>query len=313
MGNWNPDEDDDWRGWSEGKYDNRYGGRKYGGKFSRNSPRNKAKSVIAIITLFGILAVIISVVSPDTVETTFEKISNAANELDLDSDIISDSIEIPELSDIEKQIIETTKEIQSQINNFEINAKPEINISELEFRVHELINVERQNHGLGTFSYDSKIAYIARLHSVDMGEKNYFEHENSFGADASDRGIRAGYEFCGDADAIKLANDMEYYRNRDIPTYNNYVMQFNQLGQQGKLHSGFAENIAQTWLYTSYMTKGIESSYTWQTQEGLAQSIVDQWMNSPGHRDNILSPHQSEGIGIAITSDHKVFATQDFC
>jgi uncharacterized protein YkwD len=54
--------------------------------------------------------------------------------------------------------------------------------------------------------------------------------------------------------------------------------------------------------------------YAWNTQEEIAQSTVDGWMTSPGHRQNILtSTYNREGIGVAIDSDNKVYITEDFC
>jgi uncharacterized protein YkwD len=45
----------------------------------------------------------------------------------------------------------------------------------------------------------------------------------------------------------------------------------------------------------------------------LATETVNGWMNSPGHRINILTPHfQSEGIGVSI-SGNQVYLTQNFC
>jgi len=45
----------------------------------------------------------------------------------------------------------------------------------------------------------------------------------------------------------------------------------------------------------------------------IASETVNGWMNSPGHRINILTPHfQSEGIGVSI-SGNQVYLTQNFC
>ena len=64
------------------------------------------------------------------------------------------------------------------------------------------------------------------------------------------------------------------------------------------------------WL--SYI--GVETNKEWLTPNELAESAVQGWMNSPGHRQNILTPHwRSEGIGVAVSNDGKVLATQDFC
>jgi uncharacterized protein YkwD len=49
----------------------------------------------------------------------------------------------------------------------------------------------------------------------------------------------------------------------------------------------------------------------------IARGLVSQWMNSTGHRENILRPFwESEGIGVAIEDVNgktRVYATQNFC
>lgn len=42
--------------------------------------------------------------------------------------------------------------------------------------------------------------------------------------------------------------------------------------------------------------------------------IVDGWMNSTGHRENILNPdYEASGTGVFITENGSVYATQEFC
>lgn len=54
-----------------------------------------------------------------------------------------------------------------------------------------------------------------------------------------------------------------------------------------------------------------ESGYS---LSSVPSTTVDGWMNSPGHRQNILTPYwQNEGIGVAQSSDGTVYITQDFC
>lgn len=60
------------------------------------------------------------------------------------------------------------------------------------------------------------------------------------------------------------------------------------------------------------------SSTSLETNESeLAEFIVDGWMNSTGHRENILRPFwQSEGIGVNISREGDMttaYATQNFC
>lgn len=53
------------------------------------------------------------------------------------------------------------------------------------------------------------------------------------------------------------------------------------------------------------------------TNDELAQMTVEHWMDSPGHRDNLLSPNFDEqGIGVEIVhtgEETEVYVTQNFC
>ncbi len=75
-----------------------------------------------------------------------------------------------------------------------------------------------------------------------------------------------------------------------------------------------AENIFQNNLYSSITYIGGVPHYNWNTQEEIANSTVQGWMGSPGHRKNILISYwENEGIGIVIGVDDKVYITENFC
>ena len=174
-------------------------------------------------------------------------------------------------------------EISPTSNPTLIQNKPSIDIGELESKIHVLINENRKNNGVSSLSLDDKLASVARVHSVDMSINNYFEHDNKKGEDPTMRGQNMGYTCRKDYGS--------YYTN------------------------GIAENIFQNNLYdsTSYVN-GIPVSHDWNSLEEIAQSTVNGWMNSPGHRQNILKEqYDKEGIGVAISSDDKVLITEDFC
>ena len=161
---------------------------------------------------------------------------------------------------------------------------PALDPSSLETRIHELINVQRQQNGLSTLSYDSFLADIARGHSYDMVLRNFFEHENPDGQNARARGDEAGYPCI-----------------RDFGTY--YT-------------EGLSENLYQGYRYNTYMTapNGTIVQYNWNTVEQIANQAVGGWMNSSGHRENILDYRlQQEGIGVAFSADDKIYVTENFC
>lgn len=164
-----------------------------------------------------------------------------------------------------------------------INTKPFINQTELEHQIHNLTNQYRIGNGLTELSLDDSLSDIARNHSLDMSTRNYFSHDTPEGLEPTDRGNKVGYD-C----------------RKDYGTYYTY---------------GLAENIFQNNLYdTVWYTNGIPTSYEWNDLDDLASSTVDGWMDSPGHRENILTKtYDRQGIGVVISSDDKVYVAQNFC
>ncbi|MCH8868976.1 MAG: CAP domain-containing protein [Chloroflexi bacterium] len=161
-------------------------------------------------------------------------------------------------------------------------AQPNIDVRQLAERVHALINAERNKNRLGPLAFDSKIASIAQNHSVDMALNDYFAHDNLQGLDPTDRGATVGY------DCIKR------YGTR-------YTF-------------GLAENIHQGWLYSSTTYFNGVPIRDWNTQDELTVVAVRGWMNSAGHRENILTDtYDRSGVGVAIAEDDKVYITQNFC
>lgn len=159
--------------------------------------------------------------------------------------------------------------------------KPLIRIADLEKKIHDLINRERRNHGLTSLDWNSTLSNIARKHSMDMAKRNYFSHESPEGQSFSFRYSREGFA-CS------------------VPV-------------QDRIFLG-AENILQNNLYDRVVYVNGAARYDWNSSKKIAESTVDGWMNSPGHRKNILTPHwRSEGIGIAVSPDDKVYITQNFC
>ena len=159
---------------------------------------------------------------------------------------------------------------------------PTIDQQTLERRIHELINQQRNGQGLSSLSFEQTLVGIARKHSEDMAQNSYFSHTNLRGLGPTERGNQVGYS-----------------------CYKNYGSYYT---------SGIAENIFQNNLYTSTTYYNGIPVHAWSSLEEISQSTVNGWMNSPGHRKNILtSTYDREGIGVAIAADDKVYITEDFC
>jgi uncharacterized protein YkwD len=160
--------------------------------------------------------------------------------------------------------------------------QPQIEISALEQRVHKLINQERTSRKLPALTFAAKLAQIARNHSEDMARRKFFGHVNPDGQDPTARGKDAGYT------CLRPVSDSQFV-------------------------IGLAENIFQGNLYSGVHTRGVEQSYDWNSADQIAEESVKAWMNSPGHRQNILDTHERAGIGISISMDDEVLITQVFC
>ena len=136
-------------------------------------------------------------------------------------------------------------------------------------------NEERVVHGLSALSWDSSLSNIAREHSTDMANNDFFDHVNLREEDPSDRAQRNGYSI------------MKSYG--------------------GGYRVGIAENIGM-------MPAGnvVGMGYVGSDADSIAKAQVHSWMDSPGHRANILdSSYEKLGVGVDYDNPYYI-STQDF-
>lgn len=160
----------------------------------------------------------------------------------------------------------------------ETKPKAEFNSAtyDIENIVFNKVNEERRTQGLNALIWDSKLAEVARLHSLDMANRSYFSHENPEGEDPTMRARRNGY----------------------------YVHK--ELGN-GWYSDGIAENIGM-------MPTGNVEGYGYvNSPNDVADAMMQSWMNSPGHRANILkADYNFIGVGVAYNGYGTYYLTQDF-
>jgi len=76
--------------------------------------------------------------------------------------------------------------------------------------------------------------------------------------------------------------------------------------------SAGGENVAQSWFGEPVDVDG--ERFVADDEAELADHLVDRWMDSPGHRENILRESFAEsGVGVVVTEENRVYATQKFC
>lgn len=85
--------------------------------------------------------------------------------------------------------------------------------------------------------------------------------------------------------------------------------------EEHKVGLGVGENMATGFTYSTVIEYPTGLEYDFYNQDEISSIIVDGWINSIAHRENILNyNYQSGGIGISIDySTNKVLITQDFC
>ena len=129
-------------------------------------------------------------------------------------------------------------------------------ILDMEEQVHNLINTERTNQGLGALTMNTTLRNVARSHSQDQASQGGpSTHDSS---------------------------------NGDKP--------WDRLADAGVTYTSMAENVASN---SGYADPG--------------QQAVTQWMGSPGHAANILTPgYTKTGVGVADAGAGKYYFTQVF-
>lgn len=123
---------------------------------------------------------------------------------------------------------------------------------ELEHKILELTNAEREKYGLEPLVWNEELAALSRAHSADMAERGFFNHNNPDGKSPFDRMKDAGISYFA-----------------------------------------AAENIA--------------------AGQATPEKAMEAWMNSDGHRANILNPKLKElGVGVAHGGKYGIYWTQNF-
>lgn len=165
---------------------------------------------------------------------------------------------------------------------------------EIETWVVHYTNVERRNARLTPFVLDPAISDIARIHSENMARLDVFAHTID-GKGPTDRALENGY-------SCRFYFPDGSYTNT----------------------SGLGENIfkyprVRQWTGISGSTRYSPNIFI-EDSKAMAYALVEGWMNSPGHRANILDEGLHRiGVGVAIQKyekygyvDEVISATQNF-
>lgn len=172
------------------------------------------------------------------------------------------------------------------VNNFRkdksLNESMDFNNLDFE-RIHAAVfwvtNEQRYKNKLKVLGYSPQLEKIATMHSKDMYEKNFFSHENKKDKKKLTPNNRAA--LVGVINPFIAENIAEAFGLQYKPETNVYILASGQF---------------------SYKSGGDPiPPHTYLT---FADALVKSWMNSPGHKKNILSENAVQlGCGVFFYRD----------
>lgn len=157
----------------------------------------------------------------------------------------------------------------------------------LDRRVHAEANAARAEAERPTTRWSTRLASVAQAHSEDMARRGYFGHVTPEGVTPRERGVAGGVA------CRKPLSETEF-------------------------RVGILENLYQTTRYANVVERRLGSTRTrtaeWFTPDEIARTAVAGWLESPGHRRNLLDRDaDAQGVGVAVSPDSLVIVTQVLC
>jgi uncharacterized protein YkwD len=165
----------------------------------------------------------------------------------------------------------------------------------LEAAVFHQTNREREKLKLPLFKYGYAMNLMARLHSQEMVERQYFEHDSPVPANRTL------------ADRLKNAGLVNVTAGENLA-----VLPAKEIGSGHYVtHPGQGNDV--------WFDEATGKKVEYYTYRGLAQEVVTQWMNSPEHKSNIVEK-RFVYMGIGATrgpyedaKQDSFYFTQNFC
>ena len=198
-------------------------------------------------------------------------------------------------------------------SNSNWDKRPKISIPTTEQSIHILTNHERYKESRRTgkvisqLNWDSHLAIIARRHSWDMSENDFFDHVNKNGMNQTARAEAYGYPHRKEIIKEEKRKDGSVVSTKFIKS---------GIGENVFMHPLFnrCDVITRTQNVNGRGYENKSYRFDWNGQESIASGVVAGWMDSPGHRRNILNPDYSrEGIGAFLSFEkNHAMVTQNF-
>lgn len=141
-----------------------------------------------------------------------------------------------------------------------------INIEHLNLRIFEQTNTVREMHRLNVLKYSRELSLMSSLHSTQMKKYDFFSHTNSHNPLLKELDDRATY--------FNLRYQKVTENIADIPFLNTEGESRIEIRLKDNLPTFYSEKDGRV--------------FTYHTIDSFSDYVVTAWMNSKGHRKNIL-------------------------
>jgi len=233
---------------------------------------------------------------------------------------------VPETQELAPSIAppDTDRNLPRTPSQFALLPRPNYDFNTLALSVHNLVNQKRREAGLNEIMWDEAIARIAIEHGLDQARDNtettnpdllcqypLIRHEGfSFGFTLGDRLRARSAIFRSAAENLAimpLTKNLIFQHPRDNPPppcpVVDAIKPIND-SQEAKTSAH-----RETLRLNLKAIQGLQPinwvNREWKTADKLAKSAVEGWMNSEGHRRNILTPALNfGGVGIVEVNNH---------
>ena len=219
---------------------------------------------------------------------------------------------------------DTDRNLPRTPSQFTLLPRPAYDFSILALSVHNLVNQKRREAGLSEIIWDESIAKIAIEHSLDQARDNtettnpdllcqypLIRHEGfSFGFTLGDRLRARNALFRSAAENLAimpLTKNLIFQHPRNNPPPPCPVVDTMKPINDSQEAKTSAHQ--ETLRASLQAVQGLQPinwvNKEWKTADELTKSAVDGWMNSEGHRRNILTPTLNfGGVGIVEINNH---------
>lgn len=142
-----------------------------------------------------------------------------------------------------------------------------VNFEELNYKIFQRTNSQRVRHTLSPLVHSKELSLMSSLHSTQMKKFNFFSHTNPYNPILKDLNDRVSY--------FNLQFSKVSENIADIPYLNSNNERFEIRKSNGEL---------------SFYSKRTKEQLFYYDLDSFSDYLLEAWMNSKGHRKNILDP-----------------------